>query len=192
MKKYFYEYILKAGALIGAFMVFVTFIINLSSGASAFSYWQGLPFFVVLMFLVSYFARKLINNTNVKLIQKESFVLLFGLIASSTFIYSFYKILLFSFNPDFAKEYIDLLTLSMHEVQQLGMGITEETLDQLLLNIEDSVLASSLIKTYFNNLLFYVFLCFILSFLSFFRKGNKVLMNRMVNEVELKEKNEKK
>tara|TARA_B100000287_G_C20456070_1_gene711446 strand:- start:64 stop:642 length:579 start_codon:yes stop_codon:yes gene_type:complete len=192
MKKYFYEYILKAGALIGAFMVFVTFIINLTSGVSAFSYWQGLPFFVVLMFLVSYFARKLINSTNVKLIQKESFILLFGLIASSTFIYSFYKILLFSFNPDFAKEYIDLLTLSMHEVQQLGMGITEETLDQLLLNIEDSVLASSLIKTYFNNLLFYVFLCFILSFLSFFRKGNKVLMNRMVNEVELKEKNEKK
>ena len=189
MKKYFYEYILKAGALIGAFMVFVTFIINLTSGVSAFSYWQGLPFFVVLMFLVSYFTRKLINSTKANLIQKESFILLFGLIASSTLIYSCYKILLFSFNPDFAQEYIDLLILSMNELQQLG--IPEEKLDQLLLNIEDSVRASSLIKTYFNNLLFYVFLCFILSFLSFFRRSNKASRNIMVNEVELKEKNDK-
>jgi hypothetical protein len=158
------DYIFKNGLILGAFMIFISLI----------SYIMGVDFklsliwnlielitpLVFLIVLINQFKKINLGYLNFK----NSFIVCFGLLAASTFIHTFFKILLFNYvDPSYG------IILQEATIQKLIVVMSDffpdDVIDELIVDLEsqNSFSVSSLSKGYTSSLFFFVFLSLIIA-----------------------------
>lgn len=156
------DYILKNGLTLGGLKVILLFV-SYSIGVDfILNNWWGFVQFFLPLFLLLYFCIEYKKILGGFINFKTAFVLVFGLIASSSFILSFFTILLYNFiDVDFAvllNEAAIEKTITLLE----GMG-SESLIEESVVALEeqDSNSVGSLAKAYFFGLPFYAITAFI-------------------------------
>lgn len=158
------DYIFKNGLILGAFMIFISLM----------SYIMGVDFklsliwnlielltpLVFLIVLINQFKKINLGYLNFK----NSFIVCFGLLAASTFIHTFFKILLFNYvDPSYG------IILQEATIQKLIVVMSDffpdDVIDELIVDLEsqNSFSVSSLSKGYTSSLFFFVFLSLIIA-----------------------------
>jgi ABC-type multidrug transport system fused ATPase/permease subunit len=164
------DYIFKNGLFLGALSIFISLIsyilgvdFKLSIG------WNFIELIAPLIFLIFLIKEyKKINSGYLN--YNQSFIVCFGLLATSSFIHTFFKILLFNYiDPLYA------ITLQEATIQKLIEFMIEffssDVIDELVAELEsqNSFSISSLTKGFTSSLFFFVLLSLIIAF--FIRKN---------------------
>ena len=166
------DFVLKNGLTLGAIQVVMLFVSYLMGIDFMMQTWWGIVQFVISLGLVVYFATIFRRAQGEYASFKEMFSISFGLYAASSFILTFFNILLYNFIDlefaEMAKEVIIEKTYQMME----GFGASETMVDEAIEEIEkqDSFSIASLAKGYVFGLPVYIVISLILAA---FLKRNK-------------------
>lgn len=158
------DYIFKNGLILGAFMIFISltsYIMGVDFKLSLI--WNLIELITPLVFLIVLINQfKKINLGYLNF--KNSFIVCFGLLAASTFIHTFFKILLFNYvDPSYG------IILQEATIQKLIVVMSDffpdDVIDELIVDLEsqNSFSVSSLSKGYTSSLFFFVFLSLIIA-----------------------------
>lgn len=159
------DYIFKNGLILGAFMIFISltsYIMGVDFKLSLI--WNLIELITPLVFLIVLINQ--FNKINLGYLNfKNSFIVCFGLLAASTFIHTFFKILLFNYvDPSYG------IILQEATIQKLIVVMSDffpdDVIDELIVDLEsqNSFSVSSLSKGYTSSLFFFVFLSLIIAF----------------------------
>lgn len=158
------DYIFKNGLLLGAFLIVINLISYFFGVEFKLSlFWNMIELLGPLFFLI--FLLKNFKKINFGYSTfNQSFVVCFGLLASSSFILLFYKIILFNYlDPNYA---IILQEGSIQKVIELLSGlIPDDAIDEIITELENqnSFSISNLTKGFTSSLFFYVFLSLLIA-----------------------------
>ena len=153
------DYIFKNGLLLGAFLVFISLTSYLFGVDFKLSLlWNLIELFAPLSLLI--FLMLTYKKMNLGYLKfNQAFVICYGLLASSSFIHTSFKILLFNYiDPSFAAL---LQEGSIQKIIELMSGfLPDEAMEELVSELEsqNSFSVSTLTKGFTSSLVFYVFL----------------------------------
>lgn len=158
------DYIFKNGLLLGAFLVFI----SLTSYLFGVDFKLSLPWSLVelfaplslLIFLMLSYKKKNLGYLKFN----PAFVVCFGLLAASSFIHTFFKILLFNYiDPSFA---LMLQEGTIQKLIEMMSGfLPDDAIEDMVAELEsqNSFSVSTLTKGFTSSLIFYVFLSLLIA-----------------------------
>jgi hypothetical protein len=158
------DYILKSGLLLGAFLVFLSLTSYLFGVDFKLSLpWNLIEIFAPLSLLIYLLLQfKKMNLGFLKF--NQGFVMCFGLLAASSFIHTFFKILLFNYiDPSFA---VILQEASIQRLIEMMSGlISDDAIEDLVseLEVQNSFSVSTLTKGFTSSLFFYAILSLLIA-----------------------------
>lgn len=157
------DYVLKNGLIVGAVQVVLLLVSYMIGLDFMLATWWGVVQFLIVLGLVAFFTIEFKKLNGGYANFKETFTVMFGIYAASSFILTFFNILLYNvIDAEFAvlaKEQIVEKTYEM----MAGFGAPESAVEEAILAIEeqDSFSVSNLAKGYVFGLPLFVLISLI-------------------------------